>query len=93
MQYMVTSQDRPQKSPLYSINRCLNSFILFNNGSFSGQVTLTELMANREEEVNTTEVSKQFAAFENFSKKTLVLSYNSRIHRFLTLIVKKTFLK
>ena len=60
MQYTVTSQDRPQKSPLYSVNTGLDSFIMFNDETFSEQVTLTELMANREEEVNTTEVSKQF---------------------------------
>ena len=68
MQYTVRSQDRPQKSPLYSINTDLDSFIMFNDESLSEQVTLTKLMADREEEVNTTEVSKQFVAFENFSK-------------------------
>ena len=54
MQYTVTSQDRPQNFPLYSINIGLDSFILFNDESFSEQVTLTELMADREEEEHTT---------------------------------------
>ena len=52
MQYMVTSHDRPQNYPLYSVNIGLDSFILFNNEKFSEQVTLTELMANREEYQN-----------------------------------------
>ena len=68
MQYTVTSQDRPQNSPLYSVNTGLDSFILFNNETFSEQVTLTKLLADREEEVNTTELSKHFSTFENFSK-------------------------
>ena len=61
MQYTVTSQDKPQNSPLYYVNTCLDSFILFNDETFSEKVTLTELMADREEEVNNTELSKQFA--------------------------------
>ena len=68
MQYMVTSQDRRQNSPLYYVNTGLNSFILVNDETFSEQVTLNELMTNREEEVSTTKVSKLFAAFENISK-------------------------
>ena len=48
MQYTITSQDRPQKSPLYSVNTGLDSFILFNDETLSEQVTLTELMADRE---------------------------------------------
>ena len=58
MQYTVTSQDRPQKYPLYSINIDLDSFILFNDETFSEQVTLTGLMADREEEEHSAEVSK-----------------------------------
>ena len=50
MQYTVTSQDKPQNSPLYSVNIGLDSFILFNDETFSEKVTLTELMADREEE-------------------------------------------
>ena len=65
---MVTSQDRLQNSPLYSVNTGLDSFILFNDEILDEQVTLTELMVNREEEVNTTEISKQFAEPLNFSK-------------------------
>ena len=68
MQYIDTSQDRPENSPLYSVNTGLDSFILFNNETLSEQVTLTELMVDREEEEHNTEVSKQFAAFENISK-------------------------
>ena len=41
MKYTVTSQDKPQNSPLYSMNTGLNSFILFNDEIFSEQVTLT----------------------------------------------------
>ena len=69
MQYTVTSQERPQNSPLYSVNTGLDSFILFNEETLDEQVTLTELMADREEGVNTTEPSKQFATFENISKQ------------------------
>ena len=61
MQYMVTSQDRPQNSPLYSVNTGLDSFILFNQEILDEQVNLIELMADRKEEVNTTEMSKQYA--------------------------------
>ena len=60
MQYTITSQDRLQNSPLYSVNTSLDSFILFNDEILDEQVTLTEFMADREEEVNTTELSKQF---------------------------------
>ena len=72
MQYMVTSQDRPQNSPLYSVNTGLDSFILFNDETFTEQVTLIELMADREEEENHTEVSKQFAKLENYNKPNTV---------------------
>ena len=58
MQYMVTSQDRPQKSPMYSVNTGLDSFILFNDEILEEQVTLTELMADREEEEIDTELLK-----------------------------------
>ena len=69
MQYMVSSQDIPQNSPLYSINTGLDSFILFNDEAFSEQVTLTELMADREEEKDNKRVSKQFAQLKNYSKQ------------------------
>ena len=58
MKFTVTSQDRPQNSPLYSVNTSLDYFIMFNDETLSEQVTLTELMADREEEVNTNELSK-----------------------------------
>ena len=54
---MVTSQDRPKNSPLYSVNIDLDSFILFNQEILDEQVTLIELMADREEE-NDIELSK-----------------------------------
>ena len=31
MKYMVSSQERPEKSPLYSIHTNLDSFILYND--------------------------------------------------------------
>ena len=73
MQYTVTSQDRPQNSPLYSISTGLDSFIMFNDETLSEQVTLTELMADREEEVNTNELSKQFAEPLNNNKPNVGL--------------------
>ena len=45
MKYMVSSQDIPQKSPLYSIHTGLDSFILFNDEIFNEQETLTDLVA------------------------------------------------
>ena len=73
MQYTVKSQDRSQNSPLYSVNIGLDSFILFNEETLDEQVTLTELMADREEEVNTSELSKQFAEPLNNSEPNLGL--------------------
>ena len=58
MQYTVTSQDRPQNSPLYSVNTGLDYFILFNDEILSEQFIVTELMADREEEEHNTEVSQ-----------------------------------
>ena len=58
MQYMVTSQNRPQNSPLYSVKTGLDSFILFNDQTFSEQVTLSDLMIDREEEEDNAGVSK-----------------------------------
>ena len=66
---MVTIQERPQKSPFYSINIGLDSFILFNDETFSEQVTLIELMADREEEEDNIEVLKHLAKPENYSKQ------------------------
>ena len=68
MKYTMTSQDRPQNYPLYSINTSLDYFILFNDEAPSEQVTLTELMADRKKEQHNAEESKQFAVFENISK-------------------------
>ena len=58
MKYMVTSQERPQNSPLYFVNTGLDSFIPFNDEAFSEQETLTKLAADREKEEDKTKVSK-----------------------------------
>ena len=58
MKFTVTSQDKPQNSPLYSLNTGLDYFIMFNDETLGEQVTLTGLMADREEEEHNTEVSK-----------------------------------
>ena len=50
MKFIVTSQDKPQKSPLYFVNTGLDSFIMFNDETLGEKVTLSGLMANREEE-------------------------------------------
>ena len=42
---------------------------MFNDETLSEQVTLTELMASREEEADNAGVSKQSATFENSSKQ------------------------
>ena len=44
MQYMVSSQERPKNSPLYSVHTDLGSFILFNHETFNEQETLTDLV-------------------------------------------------
>ena len=43
MKYMVTSHDRPQNSPIYSVNTGLDSFIMFNNETPSEQAHLLGL--------------------------------------------------
>ena len=73
MQYTVTSQDRPQNSPLYSINTGLDSFILFNDENFSEQVTLSDLMIDREEEEDNIGVSEQFTEPVNSSQQNVDL--------------------
>ena len=79
---MVTSQKRPQNSPLYSVNTGLDSFIIFNDETLTEQVTLIELMADREEEEDNTEVSKQFTKPENYIKKNTGIELQL-IHPFL----------
>ena len=54
MQYTVTSQDRPQNSPIYTVSIDLDSFILFNDETLGEQVTLIESTVNREEEKHNT---------------------------------------
>ena len=55
-------------SPLYSVNTGLDSFILFNDETFTEEVSLTDLMANREEEEDNTELLKIFSKSENYNK-------------------------
>ena len=45
MQYMVSNQERPKSSPIYSVHTSLDSFILFNHEISNEQETLTNLMA------------------------------------------------
>ena len=76
MQYMVSSQDRPEKSPLYSVHTGLDSFILFNHEISNEQETLIDLMAiphcnivtDTEKEEDKTKLSRQFAKSKNYSK-------------------------
>ena len=82
MKYTVTSQERPQNSPMYSVNTGLDSFIMFNEETLGEKVTLTGLMANREEEANTTELSKQFSEPLNNSEPNVGLELQV-MHPFL----------
>ena len=76
MQYVVSSQDRPQNSPLYSIHTGLDSFILFNDEICNEQESLTYLVATphcnvvadivREEDM--TEGLKQLVISKNHCK-------------------------
>ena len=77
MQYTVTSQDRPQNSPLYSVDTGLDSFILLNYETFSEQVTLSDLMIDREEEEDNVGVSKEFVEPMNSSKQNTGLDRKS----------------
>ena len=52
---------------MYFVNTGLDFFIMFNEETLGEQVTLTGLMADREEEEDNVEVSEQFAALENVS--------------------------
>ena len=42
MKYMVSSLDRPNNTPVYSIHSDLDSFILYNENEISGQVKGSE---------------------------------------------------
>ena len=44
MQYMVSSQERHDNSPLYFVHTGLDSFIIFNHETFNEQETLTNLV-------------------------------------------------
>ena len=65
MQYTVTSQDRPQKSPLYAINTSLDSFIMFNDETLTGQIISKELMAETEGQEHNAELPKQSIVSED----------------------------
>ena len=68
MQYTVTSQDRPQNSPLYAVSTSLDSFIMFNDEALTEQITLPGLMDETEEEEYNAELSRQFTVSKNPSK-------------------------
>ena len=89
MQYTVTSQDRTQNSSLYSVDTGLDSFILFNEETLDEKITLTELKANREEEVSTTKLTKQFSALEDVSKLNKSLELQVIRPSFLNLDTKE----
>ena len=46
MKYMVSSQERPENSPIYSIHTDLDSFILFNYETFNEQGCRQETSTN-----------------------------------------------
>ena len=68
MQYTVTSQDRPQNSPLYVVSTSLDSFIMFNDETLTEKITLTGLIAETKDEEYNVELSRQFTVSENPSK-------------------------
>ena len=73
MKYMVSNQERPENSPLYSIHTDLDSFILFNDDIPKEQELISEKTSNPvitslsniataiDEEENKGEIKKQFA--------------------------------
>ena len=67
MKYMVSSQEKPDKSPLYSIHTDLDSFILYNDENLNEQGELDNKSAigkgGRREKG-----SKQFDNLENHNK-------------------------
>lgn len=52
MKYMVSSQDRPNNHPLYSVHSDLNSFILYNDGGIQGKIPNLEIDLCELEEKN-----------------------------------------
>ena len=50
MKYMVSSQEKPDKSPLYSIHTDIDSFILYNDENLNEKVTVNEKTSIEEEE-------------------------------------------
>lgn len=51
MKYMVKSQDKPHKYPLYSIHSDLDSFLLYNDEGISAQVTQEENGFNKNRKI------------------------------------------
>ena len=59
MKYMVNSQEKPHKYPLYSVYSDLDSFNLYNDGDMDNQITqLEDDMYNLEESKETPEDDK-----------------------------------
>jgi hypothetical protein len=59
MKYMVSSQEKPHKYPLYSIHSDLDSFILYNDGDLDSQIEqLEDNTSGLEEGKETPEESK-----------------------------------
>ena len=82
---MVSSQERPENSPLYSIHTDLDSFILYNDDISNEQElineTSTKLVAIIDEEENKEETKRQFASSENHSKEiTSIKHQNNHEH-------------
>ena len=67
MKYMVSSQERTDNSPLYSIHTDLDSFILYNDENLNEQ-GLEDQKPTIEKEEGKGRKHKQFANSENYSK-------------------------
>ena len=82
---MVTSQERPDNSPLQSIHTNLDSFILYNDEIPNEQELFNEtspnlvfpphpnIVASIDEEENKEKTESKFANSENYSKQITVL--------------------
>ena len=81
MKYMVSNQEIPENSPLYSIHTDLDSLILYNddipneqelvNETSSNIVVTTHMniVAENDEEENEEETKRQFADSESYSEQ------------------------
>ena len=72
MKFMVSSQEKSENSPLYSVHTYLDSFILCNNESF-GELDLVgeqspNITENMEGENREGEALKQFAESEKLQQ-------------------------